>query len=316
MNLKLSAVIAYLLSWITITGAIWTFFNRVEEVASAESKNSFSEWLKNINAGNLKYWSIHIINAFDAVFGKKHLSIRCFLFSSLASLICVSVIAFGYFSQNPEKIKLVFSNFISIPFLMILFLVLNLIPDYLSLLETRLVLSFIKNAENSMKITLWFLVNLFLTAILIFLTILIISLLFLPFGRLVPFGNGFKFAGQLFLQGLMFSTGTITIFNGPYVGSDFSASNINMNFSNDISLGIFFYSTFLTSAWILLFYLSGVISKVLNRSKSIFVWVINRLDIESKPFKSIGFMFILIVTVFYFVFIFLTILIKFGMILT
>ncbi|MEE2732505.1 MAG: tetratricopeptide repeat protein [Pseudomonadota bacterium] len=81
-------------------------------------------------------WSTQFCQWFDLVFGKKHLSWSCFLRSSLASVLFVLAIYFlfgpvlGLLTQRSGSTYTVGE-------VLLLGMVLNLIPDYLSLLETR-----------------------------------------------------------------------------------------------------------------------------------------------------------------------------------
>ena len=53
---------------------------------SQESKDTLTLWLWGEYEST---WSHHFCNLFDAVFGARHLSLKCFLRSSLASVVAV-----------------------------------------------------------------------------------------------------------------------------------------------------------------------------------------------------------------------------------
>ncbi len=100
-----------------------------------KAKESLKLWLR----GNYKStWTEHFCNAFDACFDKKHWSFRCFRRSAVVSLLSVFLLylmfgkIFGFLGDENRMAG-------NLSFMQILLLgaVLNIIPDYLSLLETR-----------------------------------------------------------------------------------------------------------------------------------------------------------------------------------
>ena len=64
----------------------------------------------------------------------------------------------------------------------------------------------------------------------------------------------------------------------------------------DAPLGVFFYSTLFTSVWALMFVLAGVVFRVISRSARI---LSGRFNIREKPFSSLGFVGVLVVTAIY-----------------
>lgn len=86
-------------------------------------------------------WSKHFCNLFDAVFGSKHLSWQCFIRSALASVLSVSLI-YILFSTVLDVLNPSSRAGSDLPIFQALLLgaIINIIPDYLSLFETRWVL--------------------------------------------------------------------------------------------------------------------------------------------------------------------------------
>jgi hypothetical protein len=111
------------------------------------------------------------------VFGRKHFSLLCFRRSVLASY-CVALCAFAvYLIANPKglqffavggtngELDLVASaGFKAVIFLMAL-LVVNAVPDYLSLLETRYILALIIHANSTAIILLLLIIDLVITGV-------------------------------------------------------------------------------------------------------------------------------------------------------
>src|SRR5579864_3676343 len=76
-----------------LAGIVWKFFERVEAVLTDSTKKDIAQWLRvrNFESGILTdealNWPNTFAEVFDRVFGKKHLSLNCFLRSVLASFV-------------------------------------------------------------------------------------------------------------------------------------------------------------------------------------------------------------------------------------
>ena len=62
-----------------------------------------------------------------------------------------------------------------------------------------------------------------------------------------------------------------------------------------------FSTTFLTSIWIWLYVISGLILKLVVISRKVLVFVRNSLDITNEPFRAMGFTLLLLVSIAYLV---------------
>ncbi len=96
-------------------------------------KENLSLWLMGAYEST---WSHHFCNLFDTVFGQKHLSLKCFIRSSLASLIVVFVLYFLFSSVLGVLGTRAFGEMDLLQALL-LGAAINILPDYLSLFETR-----------------------------------------------------------------------------------------------------------------------------------------------------------------------------------
>ena len=64
-----------------------------------------------------------------------------------------------------------------------------------------------------------------------------------------------------------------------------------------ITMGVFFYSTFLTSVWLWLYAASVLVSRVLLRMNNGVGFLLRVTDVERQPFRSMGFISVIIVSV-------------------
>lgn len=127
--MELPTLLTFVASWFTTIGGVWTLFERAESVSSERAKAAITAWLKNLPTKDLRAnWPDMFSNIFDRVFGERHLSLKCFLRSSVASLVTVAI-----FTLLNSTRALPWTVIASVAFI-------SLFPNYLSLLETRFVL--------------------------------------------------------------------------------------------------------------------------------------------------------------------------------
>ena len=171
-------------------------------------------------------------------------------------------------------------------------LVINLLPDYLSLRETRWLLSLV-NKKPSFGTSLGLLTLDFILTLVIFifgfsffLFSTAIFLYFLSWAINIPAGgsegNIFNYQFNTWLIWL-----TLILEEGIYLGSSFEGS---------VSTGILLYSTFFTSVWLWLYLLSSFGLRLLIGISFAWEWLKTLFDIETKPILSLGALSIVIVT--------------------
>ena len=109
---------------------------------------SSQEWVEGFNA------------MFDSVFGKKHLRWRCIWRSAVLSIFTVGALAIlttGLIQRSSD-----------VAFLLILAVFLNLVPDYVSLLETRVILQWASKKRSIKKLATWLTMDVLLTGVIFF----------------------------------------------------------------------------------------------------------------------------------------------------
>lgn len=261
--------------WATLISGIWVLFYAMENTTPPESKKTVSEWLKSLIGMSISETLIEtprLFNkAFDRIFGYKHLSIQCFLKSSMASLIVVIVMLISWSFLYPTSLMATIidePDFIVTFFLLVTFL--NFIPDYISLFQTRLILKYIEHAGIR-----WLSVLLVLDLII---------------------------TGLIFALGL----GIFIILAGVNVDIYLSILSDMIQFrslGNRPPVGILFYSTFFTSVWLYLFLAASISVKFLHSMGRIGNWIITIIEVEKKPFQSMGLIIILLTTLAFIIYI-------------
>src|ERR1039457_6711472 len=82
-----------------LAGIVWKFFERVEAVLTDQTKLEIAVWLLGVKVGQkVEPWPDTFAEVFDRVFGKKHLSWKCFLRSSIASCAAIGLTLLATFA--------------------------------------------------------------------------------------------------------------------------------------------------------------------------------------------------------------------------
>jgi len=266
MTVGISSIV---IIWGTLIGGIWLLFYAMEETATPDAKRSAVDWIKSIAAKSTSQTIVEsprwFIEAFDRIFGDRHLTWRCFLRSCVASIMAVFVMTVVWAVLNPISWQQ-FLRYVGVDagvdafrMIFIFAFFLNLVPDYISLLETRWI--FRKVAHAGMKELIVLLV---LDAIL---------------------------TGVIFFSGVGIIILIYSVNTGDWVGVHTLLEFLNAFIlfrGSEIPIGILFYSTYFTSVWLYLFIAASVATKLLYSLGRTGNQVLALLKIEEKPFNSMG----------------------------
>jgi hypothetical protein len=142
---------------IGFAGAFWygvqKAFETVENKLTPQTKQDIAFWLLGLRTERrAQHWSIAFTTMFDRVSGQRHLSWKCFRRSFYASFLAVVIVFLLWTVLRPAKVQMfivggpgVAANLVH---LLEAYLAISLIPDYISLLETRWVLSLMKRHQQ------------------------------------------------------------------------------------------------------------------------------------------------------------------------
>ena len=189
---------------------------------SPQRKDEIALWL--MGAHSQESWSRSFVSLFDAVFGERHFSLRCMLRSTVASLIAVVLI--WSLMGNVGALGLRIRAELSLGSVLVLALAVNVVADYVSLLETRYLLGRMHRVRSVLAQFAVLVADLVISAAIIWLAILAY--------RLSPIYQG---EAESFAEIL----GVFSIFS------------------------VAFYSTFLTSVWSWAYILSTWIMRTFKK---------------------------------------------------
>ncbi len=262
-------------SWFLVTGLIWKLFERVEKAATDEAKKVATSWILSFDpANNLSRLSEIFGNSFDSVFGTKHLSWKCFKRSSIASCLAALIfLSIWCFIRPSEAIQVVFGGelVIAIAGFFSWILLFNLVPDYISLLQTRLIVQKLKGGFSSKL--LWLIVDLVLT----------LSISIVAWCGIILFSSS---------KGVDFERLYVVML-------DIVIPLSNKDFDVLFPPGIVFYSTFLSSIWLWLYIISVFLIRISSSIDSTFNLIKKYLYRPEQPFTSLGAVSVLIITILY-----------------
>lgn len=283
------SLLAYLASWLILVVGIWFLFERAEETASAVGRSRVAAWLRP-HAGDARVggWAEGFVGAFDRIFGPKHLSLYCFIRSMAASVVAVTILLLLWIALRPDQ----FSAFAAgqgmagLGEVILITFIVNVVADYLSLLETRVALGFLRRWHSP-----WTRAGILVVDALATFTVWLVFYAGLPFLLLAGVSSTANDI-MLFLQFQVWSY-------GPTIVDVTSLSAQN----GGPPVGIWFYSTFLTSIWLWIYLSAGQLARAANVTGRAagrgIAGLAGLFDAERQPFRVLGFVAMLIVTAAY-----------------
>lgn len=153
----------------------------------------------------------------------------------------------------------------------------NLVPDYLSCVQSRFVLERMRKSSSLLAQFGWLLVDLVATAATVFVVLWVTARTFMPLvpphlehfvGCLRAEDLGFLEFGKIFFGGLTFSS--------PVGTQNYDAA------------GIYIFSSFLTSFWVWLFMASSLLSRAIMSVPALRRVLVDRLRITEVPLRALS----------------------------
>jgi hypothetical protein len=255
-----------LLAGATLGGIVWKAFDKWENVATENDKIQLWIWLSQPNTEKkVEQWPTTCARLFDQLFGKAHLSWKCF---SLSVLISSAVWAVGigiYLLYYYKRLSAIFPD---IPQTWTQFfitqtgwmLISNVLPDYFALLVTRRILHFMTQSRSGLIWLMGIVCDGILTASISVITVAFVTAVYNG-GSVLPH------ALQLIVRAGMPASDAFT--PGTFVPAQLIPAMV-------------------TSIWLWLYAGAGFVLKATRRLDVGFQWFNRHFDIEKKPLQSIG----------------------------
>jgi|ERR1017187_8695516 hypothetical protein len=268
-----------------LAGIVWKFFERVESVLNENTKLEIAIWLlgRKKLSPSFQNWPDTFAKVFDQVFGKRHLSWKCFDRSTTATTISFWVgIGCTLSFQNPwmrSRVPTWFSfghrTLIDLPLFNLILVALLFaadvyLPDYVLLLKSRYCLHVMTKMTSISGSCIVLVIDTLVTTFISALSACLLALLVLKFGPRPD-------ATQC----------------GHYIEVLTSALSHPLRLVQEAVrmaqvTAIVLFPAFWTSIWLWLYAGSGFILKAARRFDIGFDWFNRHFDIEKKPLQSIG----------------------------
>jgi len=272
MEIELPQIAAFLVSWLSMTAGIWALFERAETVITDSTKATISRWLLalSIDANDKMAKTFPLL--MERLYGAKLVSLRSFAISTAISCFSVVICTSLWAALHPQEgFAFLMSDgwIIGIGALFFAALIVNALPDYISLIQSRLILRRLEKTNTSVAT---------------------IGLVALDFALTTTI-----------IVGTVALFGTILIdFSVQDTVKEIRAGfNLTTTPNETVSWGVFFYTTYTTSAWLWIYIVTGVGIRVLVRSSRILAVLQHSLDFKKKPVRALGFVSMIVVTLIY-----------------
>jgi len=275
--------------WIGLLICVWFLFEKSESVASEETKRLITRWLRNIDPiSPVSKWQATFVQVFDRLFGQRHFTCRCFARSSVASFASVGIVTLLWGALRPDEVHAIpyGGGRLTLAAVLIGTAVLNLIPDFVSLVKTRYLIGWMMPKPTLARSCVGLVCDLIATVLLA--TMSLWSLLLVRYSKLVWQG--------VWTLGVALRTTFVLV-----VILMVTAVPLTNGGGSGIPNGIWLYSMFSPSIWVWLYALSGLIVRLAQGLGIGVTTVQGLLDIDRKPITSLGWVAMLLTSIVYWV---------------
>lgn len=297
-------LIELLASWLGAVGLIWSLFERTEKILTEDARRSLADWLKNVRPEpGSQAWLKIFKGILDRVFGTEYLSWKTFARSCVASLITLALM-WGLYLLKSDAPP---AGLPASPLLILIWLLATFFVDYVSFCESRGAISMMGNVGTGGVVLL--LIGDFILTTFIFVTGASFALVSVQdvggAQEIVKIVNASVEDPRFRLDPENPATiqqiqAVMALSRGVAYAIDFTVSGLPFwragGASTTALFGIFFCSTFITSAWVWLYALGGSVIKAAQYLGFGTAKLKRWLDIEKQPMLSIGYVCMMLVT--------------------
>jgi len=269
---------------LAIGGALLAMAWQADGAISLEFKRDLSLWLVRLDPAavghSVQRWPVHFAALFDRVFGKKHLSWRCFFRSCIASLLAFLLCTLIYMQAAPgdwaaflrdttESVAGTRGAFINLLFLAGIAAIANLLPDYVSLLETRCVIGRLQRSDSLAGQVGWLAVDVIATTAIFFLLV------------------GVVLAALVVLSGMEWRRAAEQI-------SDFIPKVVQWSLlapADRPALRVYaipVWTTFFTTAWVWLYFIAQFLMRLAIPLRRTLSFLQYALPVRERPLRAVG----------------------------
>ena len=257
-----------------------------EAVPSSARKSEIRDFLVGINVNRrLGELPRQFTYLFDAVFGTRQASWKCYLRSALVSTVVVVVLSCVFLgTMYPVLDTVLFQALPTYVFYFVILFLVNINVDFLSLFETRWLIGRISPQASAASVSAWLVLDLFFT-ISIYLSVMVTFLYFhgILFGHL-PSPSWSHFLAYA-VNAVVDTYREIIPPNPDSCYSSCGECRPYMRIGHNVS----FFSTLFTSMWLWSYMVTIGLFRARQRLAESFTWLTATFDIAQKPVSVLGF---------------------------
>ena len=292
MEQVLDSIASALIWGVAFAASIGGLFALGELVVKKEHKQRISLWLNGVSPGDPSIaWPAAFVHMFDQVFGSKMLSLRFAGTSAGISLVVACMLLLAWGVSHPEQISTLFGqHYYRASFLVLLTLIVaNVVPDYLSNCQSRYIMGRLASSNKTVRAYIsWLTLDLVVTVV----VAMSITVPLMVLGHEVARASmpyGFKLIeqddlGSMVRTMLSLEATWLEVRHALVMGTQTSGVLTNIA----PPYGVYFYTTFLTSSWVLLYAISGLAARFVMAAFGVRKWVFGWLDTDKRPVASLG----------------------------
>ena len=277
-------------------GTIWVAVGMIEDTMTFEEKRRWGRWLMSID---LSYWITNwpksFAEMFDHIFDTNHFTWKCFKRSCLASFVSVLAVTIIWWSLYPDQFRMFFigGGLLGVIFSVYLVsTVINIIPDYISLLETRWLIQIMSLNSRLIIIVLLLVCDVLFTSLIFIFSVALFMAAAKLFTLFLPGTTSLLAYSPDPIRGILERVLALEMTPKAYWEwlSHFLTNSVPLttDIRGEPSPGIWFYSTFFTSVWAWLYAFSGVSTKIAIKLFEGFRVFRKIFDIQNKPLRSMS----------------------------
>lgn len=133
----------FLIALITFNGAIFALIKGYGEGLKPTTKKRIATVILRTRKVDISDWAVPFEELFNRVFTKRHFSFKCFIRSVYASILAMVIVTMLLYTVHPNGAFEIHSKSLFIGVILY-----NFIPDYVSLLESRYIISRITKTKS------------------------------------------------------------------------------------------------------------------------------------------------------------------------
>jgi hypothetical protein len=260
-----------------VAGAVFGVFKLGEQLASQRAKDALLRWVLTFDVQRTKALPDGTQEIFERIFGERHFSLKCFIRSALFSLGTMAFIGILLLLISPQDVLKgrfwVITSFVVgdwIDFL--IWVPWSILIDYVSLFKTRVMLEILTRMHQRNTMV----------------AVAIVGIDYIIYKLIFAFGMAFLILCRVERESGI-GTWVSVLFTWDFIDIVEDYMLARPFFEYEIALPtIFFWAGFAPSVWMWLYFLALFVTRGLLRSEKLITGLRWFLDVEKKPFQSIG----------------------------